>query len=77
MYSDGIIQVLVCPFDMCWEIDLSAHFTVIMGTESYDGKEQRYVDHSISDVLQMMGKAGRAGLDVNAKCLVLCHTSKK
>ena len=77
LFNDGIVSVLVVPFDMCWEVEQSAHFTVIMGTESYDGKEQRYVDHSISDVLQMMGKAGRPLLDANAKCLLLCHTPKK
>ena len=32
---------------------------IIMGTETYDGRERRYVDYPISDLIHMMGKASR------------------
>ena len=56
LYRDGILRVLVCPFDLCWKLRESSHLVVIMGTETYDGKERRYIDYPISDLLHMMGK---------------------
>ena len=32
---------------------------VVKGTEYFDGKLGRYVDSPVTDVLQMMGRAGR------------------
>jgi len=77
LYKAGVIGVLVCTYDCTWGLDLTAHFVAILGTESYDGKEGRYVDYAISDMLNMMGKAGRPGTDSAAKCLIMCHTPKK
>ncbi|GMI03497.1 hypothetical protein TrVE_jg11861 [Triparma verrucosa] len=77
LFRDGVISVLVATHDMCWALDVPAHFVAVVGTESFDGKEQRYVDHSIADMLRMIGKAGRAGIDSSAKALVLCHAPKR
>lgn len=38
---------------------MAAHLVVIMGTQYYDGKEHRYADYPIADILQMMGRACR------------------
>ena len=35
------------------------HLVVVKGTEFFDGKLGRYVDCPVTDVLQMMGRAGR------------------
>ena len=32
---------------------------IIMGVQFYEGKEHRYVDYPVMDVLQMMGRACR------------------
>jgi len=78
LYKDGIIKVLICPFDLCWFMDdCKAHMVVVVGTESYDGREKKYVDHPIADMLQMMGQASRPNIDSSGKCLILCHTPKK
>lgn len=50
---------------------------VIKGTEYYDGKKQRYVDFPITDVLQMMGRAGRPQFDTSGVAIVLVHDIKK
>jgi hypothetical protein len=39
---------------------------VIKGTEYFDGKTKRYVDFPITDVMQMMGRAGRPQFDTQA-----------
>ncbi|KAH8056972.1 hypothetical protein JL722_7195 [Aureococcus anophagefferens] len=61
----------------CRDVDVSAHMVVVMGTESYDAKEHRYVDYAVGSLLEMIGKAGRPGVDEDCKCAVLCHTPKK
>jgi len=77
LFRDGSLSVLVCPFDLCWRVKESSHLVVIMGTETYDGRERRYVDYPISDLLHMMGKASRQAIDSSGRCVILCHTPKK
>ena len=77
LYRDGIISILVCSYSLCWSIPVGAHLVVIMDTEYYDGQEQRYVDYSVTDIMQMVGLASRPLQDSTGKCVILCHTSKK
>jgi pre-mRNA-splicing helicase BRR2 len=59
LYDNGAIQVLIASRDVCWELDCVAHLVVVMGTQYYEGREHRYVDYPLSEVLQMFGKASR------------------
>mmetsp|Transcript_31860 Transcript_31860/g.64474 ORF Transcript_31860/g.64474 Transcript_31860/m.64474 type:complete len:2298 (+) Transcript_31860:111-7004(+) len=77
LYRDGAINVLVCPVDICWKVKIVSHLVVIMGTETFDGRERRYVDYPIADLLHMMGMASRQGIDSSGKCVIMCHTPKK
>ena len=77
LYRSQKLRVIVSTFDLCWRLNLTAHLIVIMGTEYFDGREGRHVDYPVSDLLQMMGRACRPGLDVNGKCVLFCHTPKK
>ena len=47
------------------------------GTEFFDGKTSRYVDYPITDVLQMVGRAGRPGFDTEAQAVVMVTEEKK
>ncbi|KAK2069378.1 hypothetical protein P8C59_003964 [Phyllachora maydis] len=57
LYNKSAIQVLVASRDVCWELDCTAHLVVVMGTQYFEGREHRYVDYPLSEVLQMYGKA--------------------
>ena len=59
LFSIGAIQVLLASRDVCWEIDLKAHLVIVMGTQFFEGREHRYIDYPISELLQMFGKATR------------------
>ncbi len=61
LFKVGAVQVLIISRDSCWEVEGGAHLVVVQGTQFYEGREHRYVDYSISDILQMFGKAGRVG----------------
>lgn len=45
--------------------------------DRYNGKIHAYEDYPLTDVLQMVGRAGRPLEDVDAKCVLLCQSSKK
>ncbi|KAH7549222.1 hypothetical protein JRO89_XS13G0000800 [Xanthoceras sorbifolium] len=69
--------VLVCTSTLAWGVNLPAHLVIIKGTEYYDGKAKRYVDFPITDILQMMGRAGRPQYDQHGKAVILVHEPKK
>ena len=47
-----------------------------MDTQYYDGKEHRFIDYPVSDLLHMMGRAGRPE-DKSGVCVLFCHATKK
>ncbi|OAE30033.1 hypothetical protein AXG93_3893s1430 [Marchantia polymorpha subsp. ruderalis] len=77
LFTNVKIQVLVCTSTLAWGVNLPAHLVVIKGTEFFDGKQKRYVDFPITDVLQMMGRAGRPQYDQHGKAIILVHEPKK
>ncbi|KAG6687042.1 hypothetical protein I3842_11G050800 [Carya illinoinensis] len=77
LFANNKIQVLVCTSTLAWGVNLPAHLVIIKGTEYYDGKAKRYVDFPITDILQMMGRAGRPQFDQHGKAVILVHEPKK
>ncbi|CAG2200391.1 ASCC3 [Mytilus edulis] len=63
LFVNQKIQVLIATSTLAWGVNFPAHLVVVKGTEFYDGKTRRYVDFPITDVLQMMGRAGRPQFD--------------
>lgn len=77
LFVNQKIQILIATATLAWGVNFPAHLVVIKGTEYYDGKQRRYVDMPITDVLQMMGRAGRPQFDENGVAVVLVHDIKK
>ncbi|XP_004299306.1 PREDICTED: activating signal cointegrator 1 complex subunit 3 [Fragaria vesca subsp. vesca] len=77
LFANNKIQVLVCTSTLAWGVNLPAHLVIIKGTEFFDGKTKRYVDFPITDILQMMGRAGRPQFDQHGKAVILVHEPKK
>lgn len=71
------IQVLVCTSTLAWGVNFPAHLVIVKGTEFFDAKTHRYVDFPITDVLQMMGRAGRPQFDSHGVAVILVHEPKK
>ncbi|KAK3097030.1 hypothetical protein FSP39_005734 [Pinctada imbricata] len=76
-YKIEKIQVLIATSTLAWGVNFPAHLVVIKGTEYYDGKTRRYIDFPITDVLQMMGRAGRPQFDDQGIAMILVHDIKK
>lgn len=77
LYEAGAIQVVVASKETAWSIPLTAHMVIIMSVQSFEGKEHRYVDYSITDVLQMVGRSTRPGTDDASRCVLLCQSTRK
>ncbi len=78
LYEEQHIQILVVAYNLCWEIsDTWAYMGIVLDPQKYDGHEHRYVEFSMPDMLQMMGRAGRPGVDESAKFFVFCHAPRK
>lgn len=78
-FAKGKLQVLIVPHSMAWELRTShirSFMVVIMGAQSYDGKEHRYVDYQLADIFQMTKFANDPTASA-VKCVLLCHSSKK
>ncbi|KAJ2552560.1 activating signal cointegrator 1 complex subunit 3 [Coemansia sp. RSA 1933] len=77
LFHDRKIQVLVATSTLAWGVNLPAHLVVLKGTEFFDAKAKGYVDFPITDVLQMIGRAGRPQFDDRAVARILVTDSKK
>ncbi|XP_031554350.1 activating signal cointegrator 1 complex subunit 3-like [Actinia tenebrosa] len=77
LFVNQKIQILIATSTLAWGVNFPAHLVVIKGTEYFDGKTCRYVDFPITDVLQMMGRAGRPQFDDQGTAVILVHDIKK
>ncbi|KAL0083538.1 Sec63 Brl domain-containing protein [Phycomyces blakesleeanus] len=77
LYTNKAIQVVVASRDTCWGLPLNSHMVIVMGTQYFEGKDHRYADYPITDVLQMMGRACRPREDDTGKCVLMCQANKK
>jgi len=77
LFVEAKILVLISTSTLAWGVNFPAHLVIIKGTEFYDGQLKRYVDFPITDVLQMMGRAGRPQFDTEAKAVIMVHEPKK
>lgn len=77
LFVNQKIQVLVATATLAWGVNFPAHLVIVKGTEYYDGATKRYVDMPVTDVLQMMGRAGRPQFDTSGVACVFVQESKK
>lgn len=77
LFVCGQIQVLVATSTLAWGVNTPAHLVIIKGTEYFDAPTRRYVDYPITDVLQMMGRAGRPQFDKHGVAVIMVYEPKK
>ncbi|GLB39382.1 putative sec63-domain-containing protein [Lyophyllum shimeji] len=77
LFESGAIQVLVASKDTAWSLPVASYMVIIMGVQSYEGKEHRYIDYPVMDVLQMMGRACRPREDERSRCVLMCQQTRK
>jgi pre-mRNA-splicing helicase BRR2 len=63
--------------DTAWSLPVASYMVIIMGVQFYEGKEHRYIDYPVMDVLQMIGKACRPSEDESSRCVLMCQQTRK
>lgn len=77
LFASNKIQVLVATSTLAWGINLPAHLVVVKGTQYFDAKTEGYVDMDLTDVLQMLGRAGRPQFDTSGIARIFTKESTK
>lgn len=77
LFESGKIQILIATSTLAWGVNLPAHLVIIKGTQFFDAKIEGYRDMDLTDILQMMGRAGRPAFDTSGTAIVYTKESKK
>lgn len=77
LFLNGKIQILVATSTLAWGVNLPAHLVVVKGTQFYDAKLEGYKDMDLTDVLQMLGRAGRPQFDSSGVARIFTQDAKK
>ncbi len=73
-----IIAYLLTPGkDVAWSLPMASYMVIIMGVQYFEGREHRYVDYPVTDVLKMMGKACHPTEDDRSRCVLMCQQTLK
>ena len=59
LFKLGKIQILIVTRSFAFNLDVRSKYVIVAGTQYYEGKEHRYVDYGMSELLQMVSLAGR------------------
>ena len=77
LFANNKIQILVATSTLAWGVNLPAHLVVVKGTQFYDAKIEGYKDMDLTDVLQMLGRAGRPQFDLTGIARIFTQDAKK
>ncbi|KND93110.1 putative helicase mug81, partial [Tolypocladium ophioglossoides CBS 100239] len=77
LFLNNKIQILVATSTLAWGVNLPAHLVIVKGTQFYDAKMEGYKDMDLTDVLQMLGRAGRPQFDNSGVARIFTQDSKK
>lgn len=77
LFEAGKIQILIATSTLAWGVNLPAHLVIIKGTQFFDAKIEGYRDMDLTDILQMMGRAGRPAFDTSGIAIIYTKESKK
>lgn len=77
LFANNKTQVLIATSTLAWGVNLPAHLVVVKGTQYFDAKIEGYKDMDLTDVLQMLGRAGRPQFDSSGIARIFTQDAKK
>ncbi|KAF2019527.1 Sec63-domain-containing protein [Aaosphaeria arxii CBS 175.79] len=77
LFANNKIQILIATSTLAWGVNLPAHLVVVKGTQFFDAKTEGYKDMDLTDVLQMLGRAGRPQFDSSGIARIFTQDAKK
>ena len=77
LFNAGAIQVMVASKDTVWSLPVQAHLVLLLSLQTYEGREHRYVDYALTDMLEMVGKCVLPDEQGRSRCMLLCQANRK
>lgn len=77
LFSADAIRVVVASKETAWSMPLTAHLVLIMSLQTYEGREHRYVDYPLPDLLQMVGHCTVPNSSGVSRLVLLCQATRK
>ncbi|SPO28683.1 probable ATP dependent RNA helicase [Ustilago trichophora] len=77
LFSADAIRLVVASKETAWSIPLTAHLVLIMSLQTYEGREHRYVDYPLPDLLQMVGRCSVPNENGTSRLVLLCQSTRK
>ncbi|KAJ5078160.1 u5 small nuclear ribonucleoprotein helicase [Anaeramoeba ignava] len=71
LFSDRQIKVLCSTATLAWGVNLPARTVIIKGTQYYNPEKGAWVELSMLDVMQQMGRAGRPQFDKEGEGIII------
>ncbi len=71
LYLKGYIRILCSTSTLAHGVNLPAHLVIIKGTYCWRGSSKGYEKLGRSDVIQMLGRAGRPGFDSHGIAVIM------
>lgn len=71
LFADRHLNILVSTATLAWGVNLPAHTVIIKGTQVYSPEEGRWIELSLQDVMQMLGRAGRPRFDERGEGIII------
>lgn len=73
LFLAGEIQILCSTSTLSHGVNLPAHLVIVKGTYCWRGSSQGYQRLPRSDVIQMLGRAGRPGFDQSGVAIIMTN----
>lgn len=77
LYLMGKILILCSTSTLAHGVNLPAHLVIVKGTNCWRGGTRGYERISKSDIIQMLGRAGRPGFDLHGVAVIMTSTEDK
>eukprot|EP01031_Cornospumella_fuschlensis_P029971 gene29971-36199_t len=77
LFVQGKIRVLCATSTLSQGMNLPAHLVIVKGTVAWRGSSKGYVKLKKSDVIQMLGRAGRPGFDDEGIAIIMTSVSEQ
>ncbi|GMM52110.1 hypothetical protein DASB73_030730 [Starmerella bacillaris] len=70
-FKSGKLRIIVCTATLAWGVNLPASVVIVKDTQFYDPLDDEWKQIKPQDIIQMLGRAGRPGFDVEGHGIIL------
>ena len=77
LFIAGDLAVVTATTTLAVGVNLPAHLVIVCGTARYVAGQASHVEYPMSDIQQMVGRAGRPQFDDSGTCVIMCRGTQE